>query len=453
MGPSHGLSLAPAARFGAHTALKCSQMKNRPYLLILFLWLAFHTAGKRAEAVVAECESSFVAAAPAANRSGRWIREAIEIRQISTGTEASEKSIWDPLYQGLVFRTQEFREHLARLGAKSKDATEFEKARALKSYVENFWRRLIDPVSRASEQDKSIDLELDLRGAPTFRGLNGWARLQRISAINRKKISEKYDLDMAFASPSVREIALKAKLHVRRNSRVPVTFGEGVLSSRQLQRLTGIPGYNTMHAFNRDFMKSDDSIYFFVDFQLKPPTTESQYGKHGYWLAENAMPDRAWVSPFVMYNHELGNAYNSSSRFREAIRSATGKEPDVVAGEDTIKTYQPSTFDVLARQNLHHLDFTASDFLALVQAGYARLITPTDLEINQERRRLRAEGITEHRELTIQRLALAKAQEIESQASGVNPLTSIVQTSIGLPDKMEFKVPVFLPRHHIGQEW
>jgi hypothetical protein len=427
-------------------------MSYRPYLIILIFGLTFSTV-HRAEAVVADCESSLIAVSPAANRSSRWIREAIEIRQISAGTEASEKSIWDPLYQGLVLRTEEFREHISRLGTQSKEVTEIDKARALKSYVENFWRRLIDPVSRANEQDKSIDLELDLRGAPTFRGLNGWARLQRISEINRKKISAKHNLDTAFASPSVQEIALKAKLHVRRNSRVPITFGEGVLSSRQLQRLTGIPGYNTIHAFNRDFMKSDDSIYFFVDFQLKPPATESQYGKHGYWLSENAMPDRAWVSPFVMYNHELENAYHSSSRFREVMSDANGREPDEVAGEDTIKAYQPSTFDVLARQNLHHLDFTASDFLALVQAGYARLITPTELEINVERRRLRSEGVKEHRELTVQRLAIAKAQELESQASGVSPLTSIVQTSIGLPDKMEFKVPVFLPRHHIGKEW
>jgi hypothetical protein len=428
-------------------------MKHRLYFLIIFVVFGLSTVGGRAKALAFECERSFAEVPSPASRSHRWIREAIEIRQISTGREASEKSIWDPLYQGLVLKTQEFRDHLANLGAKSEEATELEKARALKSYVENFWRRLIDPVSRANEQDKSIDKELDLRGAPRFPGLNGWARLQRISAINRKKISAKYDLHLAFASPSIREIALKAKLHVRRNSRVPITFGEGVLSSRQLQRLTGIPGYNTMHAFNRDFMQSDDSIYFFVDFQVKPPPTESQYGKHGYWLSENAMPDRAWVSPFVMYNHELGNAYNSSTRFREVVSGSNGKEPDVIAGMDTIKTYQPSDFDVLARQNLHHLDFTASDFLALVQAGYARLITPTELEINVERRRLRSEGVKEHPELTIQRLAIAKAQELESQASGVNPLTSIVQTSIGLPDKMEFKAPVFLPRHHIGKEW
>ncbi len=419
-----------------------------PAISLIIVLLAF-TQPCTAEAT---CEASFVAAiddSGTETRSRQWIREALEIRQISTGVESGGASQWSPLFHGLIDRTTEFRDYLLRSRKPLDTFTEREKARHLKAYIEQFWRKLIDPASRARTQDDSLESELNLRGAHVFQGLHGWARLSRLSSKNRDEVMKKHRLkDISRVHPAIRDLVFHSKLHVRRNSRVPITFGEGVLSSRQLQRLTGIPGYNTIHAFNRDFMKNDDSIYFFVDFQKVAPETQSQYGKHGYWLSENAMPTRAWVSPFVMYNHELGNAYQSSSRFREKL-ATINSEP----GEDFIKVYQPSLFDRAALGKLHHLDFTASDFLTLMQAAFARMLTPSQREVQIERRRNAEAGGTESTDQIIQRLAHSKLQLIESQATGVNPFTSIIQMSIGLPEKMEFKVPVFLPRHHIGQEW
>jgi hypothetical protein len=376
------------------------------------------------------------------------LKDAIQIRQITFGSQKTGDELALEYFDDLVHRSEPFADYVARASTRQPIATRAASIGLLERYIRDFWGRLRNPKSLLDAQDDAIDRELDVHGAKKFQISRGWNRLEQVSRENRNRIFRTFDLAPIEKAPSVIvDLVKKHTLGVRRNSRVPITFGEGILSSRQIQILTGAVGYNSLHSFNRNFMKSDDSIFFFVDFdrQKQPQVAVSEFGKHTQWLAKEDFPERAWVSAYVMYNHELADAAVASSEIRSNLQTRIF-EP----GTDSLKSYSPSESEVEIVRNLHRVDFTAADYLIVMQAALARILTPTENEIANELKRAGARPSSKTRALAISKLAETKLEDIYSATSPRDPFSAYVMKSIGLPEKMELKVPVFLPQRHLS---
>lgn len=194
-----------------------------------------------------------------------------------------------------------------------------------------------------------------------------------------------------------------------------------VLSSRQLQKI-GAPGGRNTQPFNREFLRSDDNVFFFVKFKTQAMQANggaSVYGDDALTVRPAYAHEAAWVSAFVMNPADLAVA---------AKKLGIPLDPSGKWLEDG-KLPAPEWRE--ASRRLHRLDFTLPDFAGMVRSqmltSLAGLRRSKPAEFSRVVSVLRGEDPIE----------LAKVIE----AYAYEPLR--------LPPIMEGKIPVAIPPREI----
>jgi hypothetical protein len=287
------------------------------------------------------------------------------------------------------------------------------KKELLSSYAQSTWSRYKDAAQLEKLRSESLHKELDIRGAPAFPGLSGKQRLAKISRMNLERIWRDKGLRQEYLDdPEIQYLVKDIDLNVFRHSHNKDVYGEGVLSSQQLQYFND-SGINSQNSFNRDFLRSDDSIFFFLNFN-RMQNQSSAYGQHGLSIKKDLLIKEGWVSPFIMWKQDF---YKFAEEALPALSKKAGRKDK---GTDEVFT----PYDYSLREHLYEFDFTASDFKTLIQAQLAKVLT------NKKDRR-----------------------NFESGADLGSFMEEKVLKPLGLPAMLEFKIPVFLPKEDINQNW
>jgi hypothetical protein len=267
------------------------------------------------------------------------------------------------------------KEYEKRLSGR-KELPENEELKLLADYEQYYWKTLKNPKALAKLRDHALDVELDRRGAPQFPGVKGRKRLEMLSRQNYERMMKENNLTEDYKdTPWLREQVNGLTLNIFRNSHSTEVYGDGVLSSRQLMECSGSFGMNSEMAFNREFLHTDDNIFFNAEV-VKATTTAhsarskvSEYGKHGVSVAVEEVADIAWVSPYVMFPYDLIEVFKNDQVLNTSF--SVGQR---FSGSERRDSYQATSYEEAALASLHKYDLTVNDFIALVRAKAAKHI-------------------------------------------------------------------------------
>lgn len=315
----------------------------------------------------------------------------------------------EALFEDLLNSSKVFADFVARRAAPESLSTK-RKADLIVQYHDEFFAEFRDPEKLREFQNRSLLSALRRHGYSP-RSPDARAELQNLSRANYERIEKERGLrDPRKSDRDVEELMAQLDLTLFRNShREDVTSGL-ILSSRRLEVYGLGGGLNSRQNFNRDFLRSDDQIFFFV--KMRPADfsgVKSSYGKYRQKLKVKEFSGDVWISPFVMYEADL-NDFARRSLPQLTVRA------------------NPTT----VRSNLHLFDFTFEDYENLI------------------RRQLRG-ALTSLKRNPLARFkyglsyAQAKAQLLNpSTRKEEDPvMDALVHRPLGLP-KMEAKIPVAL---------
>lgn len=203
-----------------------------------------------------------------------------------------------------------------------------------------------------------------------------------------------------------------------------------LMSSRDIRSMGFPGGANSQESFNRDFMQSDDQVFFHATLARtarKAVENRTMYGDHGLVLKDEAAREMSWVSPFIMYPNNL-EAFGQVCCPKEAalIRDATWEQ---VQNGETEEIPVEQLMAVLAIKNrLGDFDFTHSDYEGMVRSLLLRSLSE-----------LKAKDLEAYGEATA---LLQSDNPIDLFALS----TRLIYKRYGLPESFETKVPVAVPR-------
>ena len=132
-----------------------------------------------------------------------------------------------------------------------------------------------------------------------------------------------------------------------------LSFSSPIISSRQLTRL-GLPGgLNSDQVFNKDVLRSDDSVFFQVYFSQKGKpfiSVRNSYGKNSLVLDRELAYREGWISAFVMTEGDLFDVAEISF-------------PQELTARKRSESFADNTIYFAGK--LHLFDFTLADFEAV----------------------------------------------------------------------------------------
>jgi hypothetical protein len=257
--------------------------------------------------------------------------------------------------EALIARNAISREYVDRLLRESPDLNSVYE-RILLDHYRSFQALFDTRAKLLSLQNAALLRELSIRGAVIQPKLSGYENLQLLSRSNLDRYSRLNSIDDEYLQdPQIAAAVNNLRFDYLHNTTQNEFYGGYMLSSRQLVRY-GLPGgRNSRKEFNREYMQSDDNIYFFLNVSSKSSPVGSQqsiYGSRRVSVSESYASKFAWVSPFVMFEYDLGH-FGEDFKLPGYIYSAA------VSMSDTEKAY--------LRSSLHNYDFTLTDFQTLVR--------------------------------------------------------------------------------------
>jgi hypothetical protein len=292
-----------------------------------------------------------------------------------------------------------------------------EKTKILEDYAAKTWDLFMNPKTLGKLRDQSLDTQLDLRGAPHFQKLKGRQRFAKVSRLNLERLWKKNDLSISKVRPEIEDLVDELEFSVSRNGRSTLS-GEGLLSSRQLARF-GSTGENSRHALNKEFLATDDNIYFHLFFRIDEPqsfNSASEYGDHGMSPERQAFYKEAVISPYIMWDIDM------HSFAEKSLPELSGLSKEAEADGF-------SAYDRAIRSRLHEFDFTPGDLKTVMQAQLRKVLSSDNQSLRE-----------------LQHL-------VENKKNISQFISEKVMEPLGLPDHLELKIPVYLPKADIAEEW
>lgn len=200
-----------------------------------------------------------------------------------------------------------------------------------------------------------------------------------------------------------------------------------LLSSRQLEKLGIMRGVNSNYEYNRSFLRSDDSVFFYA-LPARSPSEASKktsyaYGAKSISLDPNYANDTGIISLFNMYPGSLAKGKHLSSPQAKTFVGNRmpwrGVENDPM-DPATLKKWER------ARSRLYRLDFTPQDFEDMTQ----KLLI---VSLN----RLSVEDPTKFNQIS---------WDLTNQSGNANELlTELIFKMNGMDQDFEMKIPVAVP--------
>ena len=276
--------------------------------------------------------------------------------------------------------------------AQASEVQSGERYELLGAFLRESLKPFSDPVFLARRQKESMARSLFFRRDPALEPgplpADGYQALREASARNADRLKSR--IPDVSTPDEVRELAKDLSVVFIHNTHVIRSVPDSPLvSSRVLQEVSGIGGLNT-YFFNRQFLRSDDNIFFFVLLQAGPKlgnARESLYGKYKFSPEETFGRERGWVSAFVMYPYDLyrfsfGCEKTCAEQLTPVFQREFPREMTAAKGDlqELVKSLRPYKRDnprwnrLLrdqfplwrpARRLLGTLDFTVDDFRSL----------------------------------------------------------------------------------------
>jgi hypothetical protein len=246
--------------------------------------------------------------------------------------------------------------------------------RTLSEYYSNFLRQLEDDKLLLLRH-KSLLASLISQGYSPRQGSTARQNLINLSRLNLGRIARDAQLDLAFvAAPEVEELVSRLELVAYRDSRLVAVSGPYVLSSRRIEEFGFIGGLNSQYPFNRDFLASDDNVFFHLQFSTRDnieAAKRTEFGDHRSILRAEYAKEHGWISPYVM---EPSNLARFCEYALPGLHTAEELLPLHWASGAAPESYETDLAREL-RGRLHEFDFTYSDLDRLLRAQLRRALT------------------------------------------------------------------------------
>jgi hypothetical protein len=218
--------------------------------------------------------------------------------------------------------------------------------RAIKLYefIQSIGQRVETAEDLPKLQDAILVENIKNHGGTIFPSESGRMALKRISAANLARELARMPLKGNEFKAEVEDYDIVA-IH---NSKLPFDERGGAVLSSKLINDLGLPGGLNTLAFNSEFMRTDDNVFFTVkllyrDQLPQQDSTQNQYGKNRLILDHNYAMENAMVSFYVMYPKDLQGF---------AKMMGIGDSPSMEA-----------------KNNLYLFDYTLEDFERLIRHG------------------------------------------------------------------------------------
>lgn len=175
--------------------------------------------------------------------------------------------------------------------------------------LEKQFNRYKDESYTALEKNQSRLDYLKLRGHK-MSGTNAAEIMQKQSSINLKRAlgNEPKHIYGTEEWREVEQLVSSLELHFKHNTQIlseETTIP--VLSAKRLEEIVGFGGLNSRFSFNKEILKSDDSVYFVPQPNIdgKYHARAGEYGAYSMFLNDAYASEHGMISTFVMYEDEL----------------------------------------------------------------------------------------------------------------------------------------------------
>lgn len=272
----------------------------------------------------------------------------------------------------------------------------------------------------SERQDESLRSALAARGADSPQA--GYRALSRRSRNNvlALQIAKARDDDAPQLQRARRAIAKLGLVAIHNTTKISGAPEAPLMSSRELEKL-GAPGGRNTHPFNRGFLATDDQVFFhvFIGDAADVTSVASTYGHDALSVVPTYLRQKGWVSAFMMTPADL-------SAFAEIAGIVPSDRPLRGPGWQTADPLWRAARDALA-----NLDFTVRDFVALVKRQLHRTMCTL---------------YDDSPEQFAQALATLENGDLRAKTQLV---CELVLRPLGMPDRMELKIPIAVPREAI----
>jgi hypothetical protein len=160
------------------------------------------------------------------------------------------------------------------------------------------------------ERAKSLELQLknwgiDLKGRPAYVFLHELSRNNINSAIARLNLKSLDQLP-----EDIRILVSQLRMDFRHNTSFDKIDGPIMLSSSRMKSLGLTVTAQSRYDFNRNVVKSDDQLYFFVQPTASPKgqsgeSVSSRYGNNSLYLDVEFAKEFGWITPYLMEAGDL----------------------------------------------------------------------------------------------------------------------------------------------------
>ncbi len=190
------------------------------------------------------------------------------------------------------------------------------KIELLKMFFKEKLSKYLDEAWLNAEREKSLELQfknwgIDLKGARPYAFLS---RLSDLNVQNQMKALKLKPLDQF--PEDIQALVRDIDLDFKHNTGSEKVDGPILLSSKRLEGMGLLATTQRKYTFNRDFVKSDDQLYFYVQpnvtGNVKPSdASSSRYGNNTLYLDRKLAEKYGWISPYLMDAGDL-EAYRQS---------------------------------------------------------------------------------------------------------------------------------------------
>lgn len=170
--------------------------------------------------------------------------------------------------------------------------------------------KIRDPKVLPIERDRSLAQQLREWGSTDSS--SGYEQVQSLSKINLQRNKSRLKLRELEDLPSdIAEAVGLLDFEFRHNADAKTSYGYIMMSSRRLRELGMGQTLQNLSVYNREVVKSDDQLYFFVQPILRREGVRphqsffSPYGESSLYLHENFAERFGWISPYLMDHGDL----------------------------------------------------------------------------------------------------------------------------------------------------
>lgn len=182
------------------------------------------------------------------------------------------------------------------------------------TFLKDFFLSFLKPHRLIQLRESSLAKQLHAWGGSDS---SGYPQLETLSAQNMQRVLRNFQLTSVKNLPrEIRDVVENIDFEYRHNTNMAGTAGPIMLSSARL-RQAGLPNTaQSTYSFNRDIVKSDDQLYFYVQPIIRRSgytrqNIHSRYGNKSIYLNEQFAQKKGWISAFIMTESDLISYHDS----------------------------------------------------------------------------------------------------------------------------------------------